>query len=181
MDPRVKPLEDAAANAIVDNNYDPHFSGVRARAYHETLLFLARFDALIAWYRKIDKPLGWRPTDDIDPVEPAPGRRVPAMPHPIPMILFCPSCGVQHIDRDEPHTSSECNLDKCVCGAWQNPPHRSHLCANCGHVWRPADVPTEGVNDIVTRGQHDHPPVRGTVTRVAELLEPIYTDAAPTE
>src|SRR5574340_600312 len=23
---------------------------------------------------------------------------------------------------------------------WDNPPHRSHLCHGCGHIWRPADV-----------------------------------------
>jgi hypothetical protein len=66
---------------------------------------------------------------------------------PIPMILFCPSCGGQHVDEPK--------------GDWTNPPHRSHLCASCGHIWRPCDRPTAGVLTIQTSGRHDHaPPVR---------------------
>lgn len=60
---------------------------------------------------------------------------------PIDMVLCCPSCGTQHID-----TPSE---------QWSNPPHRSHLCGQCGHVWRPADVPTNGVSAVKTRGKAD--------------------------
>lgn len=62
---------------------------------------------------------------------------------PIDMILFCPSCGVQHIDEPS--------------GDWANPPHRSHLCHACGHIWRPADVPTNGVRFIKTAGKADSP------------------------
>lgn len=63
---------------------------------------------------------------------------------PIDMILHCPNCGEQHID--------------VANGEWTNPPHRSHLCKQCGCVWRPADVPTNGVAEIETRGQIDwHP------------------------
>lgn len=57
------------------------------------------------------------------------------------MVLHCPVCGTQHID--EPH------------GEWTNPPHRSHLCATCGTVWRPADVPTNGVRAVETCGAAD--------------------------
>src|SRR5215475_10184563 len=66
------------------------------------------------------------------------------MANPIDMILFCPQCGRQHIDEPQPEKS------------WDNPPHRSHECQQCGHVWRPADVPTNGVAEIKTKGQHDH-------------------------
>ncbi|QOV06301.1 hypothetical protein CPT_Maja_081 [Burkholderia phage Maja] len=59
----------------------------------------------------------------------------------IDMILFCPACCAQHID--EPH------------GEWTNPPHRSHLCVFCETVWRPADVPTNGVRTIKTKGDDD--------------------------
>ena len=38
---------------------------------------------------------------------------------------------------------------------WNNPPHRSHLCHSCGHIWRPADVPTNGVAAIKTKGSAD--------------------------
>lgn len=76
-------------------------------------------------------------------------------PKPIDMVLFCPQCGIQHIDRpaevkwkDDPNgfTSSP---------QWTNPPHRSHLCHSCRHIWRPADVPTNGVFTIVTTGNDD--------------------------
>lgn len=64
-------------------------------------------------------------------------------PRPINMILHCPACHEQHIDA-----ASE---------GWVNPPHRSHLCANpgCQTIWRPADVPTNGVAAIKTRGRLD--------------------------
>lgn len=66
-------------------------------------------------------------------------------PAPIPMVLHCPMCLVQHVD--EPSAT------------WDNPPHRSHQCQNCGHIWRPADVATTGVPAIETKGQVDSPPV----------------------
>src|ERR1700733_1732586 len=66
-------------------------------------------------------------------------------PSPIDMVLHCPACGLKHVDAPE--------------GGWTNPPHRSHLCrvqdGGCGHIWRPADVPTNGVAAVRTRGTHD--------------------------
>ena len=62
---------------------------------------------------------------------------------PLPMVLHCPACGTQHIDKPEP--------DK----GWANPPHKSHLCRACGVIWRPADVPTVGVEAASTRGKVD--------------------------
>lgn len=62
---------------------------------------------------------------------------------PIDLLLFCPECGAQHVDAPEPATG------------WTNPPHRSHLCHTCGAVWRPADVPTNGVEAIGTIGDDD--------------------------
>lgn len=61
-------------------------------------------------------------------------------PSPIDMVLYCPQCGAQHVDRPTL--------------TWTNPPHRSHLCA-CGTIWRPADVPTNGVAAVHTRGKDD--------------------------
>lgn len=88
---------------------------------------------------------------------------------PIPMILFCPNCGVQHVDEPERCTlgvgcdetgicyaSAHDVPEKCA--AWKNPPHRSHLCVGCDHVWRPADVCTTGVAEIQTRGMIDDEP-----------------------
>jgi len=66
-----------------------------------------------------------------------------ALAQPIPMILFCPSCGTQHVDAPEPSIG------------WENPPHRSHLCHACQHVWRPCDRPTNGVAAIETAGKGD--------------------------
>jgi hypothetical protein len=62
--------------------------------------------------------------------------------NPIPMVLHCPRCGLQHVDAP-----SE---------GWDNPPHRSHLCHGCGCIWRPADVPTCGVRELVTAGSADN-------------------------
>ena len=101
----------------------------------------------------------------------------PPAQEPIPMILHCPACGTQHIDAaDEFRPVGECTCrgeDQCECcaaneqlyrewlseGPWTNPPHRSHLCHGCGHIWRPADAPTTGVEKIATRGKNDSPPV----------------------
>lgn len=63
----------------------------------------------------------------------------------IDMVLHCPVCGLQHIDAPEP------------ANGWTNPPHKSHLCHGCKHIWRPADVPTNGVETIKTRGDKDSP------------------------
>jgi len=77
---------------------------------------------------------------------------------PIDMILFCPECGEQHVDEEE-HVLAwtggsvpEPSHDEVV---WDNPPHRSHLCHNCGCIWRPADVATNGVAKIGTVGSAD--------------------------
>jgi rubredoxin len=64
-------------------------------------------------------------------------------PVSIDMVLYCPECGEQHLDE--------------AAGDWTNPPHRSHLCHGCGHIWRPADVPTNGVLSVRTMGLKDSP------------------------
>jgi hypothetical protein len=48
---------------------------------------------------------------------------------PIPMILFCPLCHARHLDE----------------GEFATKPHHTHACQACGFVWRPAVVPTVGV------------------------------------
>jgi predicted RNA-binding Zn-ribbon protein involved in translation (DUF1610 family) len=50
-------------------------------------------------------------------------------PSPIPMLLWCPECRGRHIDEGEFATKH----------------HHTHACQHCGHVWRPAIVPTCGV------------------------------------
>ncbi len=51
------------------------------------------------------------------------------MSEPIPMLLWCPSCGARHVDA----------------GEFATKPHHTHACQSCGMVWRPAIVPTCGV------------------------------------
>lgn len=48
---------------------------------------------------------------------------------PVPMLLFCPACKGQHLDEGEFATRR----------------HATHACQHCGMVWRPAIVPTVGV------------------------------------
>lgn len=83
------------------------------------------------------------------------------------MVLFCPACGFQHIDEPElpyigdriTETGDEDAAARIRKATWTNPPHRSHLCLGCGHIWRPADVPTTGVAAIQTKGKADSEPV----------------------
>lgn len=53
----------------------------------------------------------------------------PGFSKPIPMLLWCPECGERHVDVGEYATQG----------------HHTHACQHCGHVWRPAVVPTCGV------------------------------------
>lgn len=48
---------------------------------------------------------------------------------PIPMLLWCPSCGQRHVDE----------------GEFATKPHHTHACQGCGMVWRQAVAPTVGV------------------------------------
>lgn len=48
------------------------------------------------------------------------------------LILHCPKCGAQHVDE----------------GEWATRPHKTHLCAACGHEWRPKGTPTVGVRAL---------------------------------
>jgi hypothetical protein len=84
-------------------------------------------------------------------------RSTDAPSEPIDMVLFCPKCGTQHIDDVE--GGQEVQPDGTVHAelTWENPPHRSHLCHGCEHVWRPADVPTNGVATVKTTGKADSP------------------------
>ncbi len=51
------------------------------------------------------------------------------MTAPISMVLHCPECAHPHVDL----------------GEWATKPHRIHLCASCGHEWRPSFYCTVGV------------------------------------
>jgi hypothetical protein len=108
------------------------------------------------------------------------------MTQPINMILHCPECGRLHVDKPEPdickcghpsrtHTEGYCSgtygsvgPGYCRClefvVGWMNPPHKSHLCKFCGVIWRPADVPTNGVEVLQTRGKADTWPKVATLS-----------------
>lgn len=81
---------------------------------------------------------------------------------PIDMILHCPKCHLQHVDA--PDATRKCMWcgatvgedDDCPRPAttcdhvvpWTNPPHHKHLCAGCGHLWTPANINTNGVQEL---------------------------------
>lgn len=81
----------------------------------------------------------------------------PAQDAPIDMVLHCPACGRQHIDAREYQHGDHTAQNEHAAWEWNNPPHRSHLCHGCGHIWRPADVPTNGVTAVKTKGKADSP------------------------
>lgn len=81
--------------------------------------------------------------------------RATKAPAPIDMVLYCPICQLQHIDAPEDLHDIEGGCDIRGSSPWNNPPHRSHLCHGCAYVWRPADVPTNGVAAIKTKGKRD--------------------------
>lgn len=93
-------------------------------------------------------------------------------PQPIDMVLFCPACGKQHIDAPKPRRALPLGdgygTEVVIEAEWTNPPHRSHLCHGCGHIWRPADVPTNGVEAVKTKGKADSP-----IAAPARAVEPL--------
>ncbi len=99
-----------------------------------------------------------------------------AASEPIDMMLHCPKCGMQHVDGPEGqfypgHTAEESVEVNKHYGLWTNPPHKSHLCHGCEHIWRPADVPTNGVAAITTKGKADSPVVAAPAGVLREALE----------
>jgi hypothetical protein len=89
---------------------------------------------------------------------------------PIPMLLFCPKCGLQHIDAPEDGFHEGADAQSGAWSPrWDNPPHRSHLCLGCGHIWRPCDRYTTGVAAIETAGKADGSPVPSLADEVVRL------------
>lgn len=89
---------------------------------------------------------------------------------PIDMVLYCPNCGMQHVDAPERPSEARPVL---YADAWTNPPHRSHLCHSCGCIWRPADVTTNGVAELKTEGKADTWPVHADEVRAHPALTPL--------
>ena len=85
----------------------------------------------------------------------------------VDMILHCPACGFQHIDCADDEAGEPSNKPmpprRLTAEPWGNPPHRSHLCHDCGHIWRPSDAHTNGVARIRSHGVNDSPPVKPAI------------------
>lgn len=64
-------------------------------------------------------------------------------PEPVPMLLWCPECGARHVD----------------VGEFATKPHHTHSCQSCGMTWRPAVIPTKGVQFLP--GFKNEEPPRG--------------------
>jgi hypothetical protein len=112
--------------------------------------------------RRVEHPLTVEPWDDY--ADAATGHRwagwlaaqveQPSQPEPpLDMVLHCPKCSFQHIDAPEWEQNTVAGMHQ----TWTNPPHRSHKCRACLHIWRPADVPTNGVRATKTKGREDSP------------------------
>lgn len=91
-----------------------------------------------------DGRLEWMKGDDFDvldriavTIDLARAQPVAAELAPVALILFCPACGARHVDRGEFATQL----------------HHTHACQKCGLAWRPAIVPTVGVQFLP--GFHD--------------------------
>lgn len=110
--------------------------------------------AMELWLRDNAGSFGPYYSDRPDALFPSVFRVIDRLRAPIDMVLHCPSCGLQHIDASEPN---DAELDSGLTNGWGNPPHRTHLCHGCGHKWRPADVPTNGVAAVKTKGKGDSP------------------------
>lgn len=97
---------------------------------------------------------------------------VPVEKQSLDVVLYCPKCDTQHIDKAEPDKCESCGHEHkfhfnagernicavgkqitndkidCHCNgftAWLNPKHKSHRCHSCNYVWKPFDFPTNGV------------------------------------
>jgi len=73
---------------------------------------------------------------------------------PIPMLLYCPECGMRHVDR----------------GEFATKPHYTHACQGCGHVWRPAIVATVGVQFLPGFKDEESPAVLVSVRAALDVM-----------
>lgn len=75
---------------------------------------------------------------------------------PIPMLLWCPECGARHVDEGEFATKS----------------HHTHSCQTCGMTWRPAVVPTTGVQFLPGFRTGERPPATTASATPAVVADP---------
>lgn len=93
----------------------------------------------------------------------------------VDMVLYCPHCNTQHLDEPAPGTVWANNNHPGASEPWTNPPHKSHLCRKCGHIWRPSDTPTNGVLRTNSGKDMDTRPRGWTREQVTELLNRTVT------
>lgn len=91
----------------------------------------------IPWQIGLSGPLDWECCVKINELEATVARQaeqIERLQRPIPMELQCPyfTCRMPHVDK----------------GEWATRPHKTHRCTYCGHDWRPANVPTVGVESL---------------------------------
>jgi len=83
---------------------------------------------------------------ELPPLPDAPGEA------PLDIVIFCPNCHAQHVDKADPDNCEDCGFpeeahsptnrkevfEPCdKFNPWLNPPHKSHRCHNCNFVFRP--------------------------------------------
>jgi len=86
--------------------------------------------------------------DDEVPIIPANWRELVSHARPIADHLFCPGCGMRHVDTGEwaciPHKTHRC-VDYTYFDKDQSSPHSPHHVKGCGHEWRPHEFHTVGL------------------------------------
>lgn len=100
---------------------------------------------------------------------------------PQDVVLFCPKCKEQHIDKAEPDVCELCGDDQKTHGTnrdvgilcdvftpWLNRPHKKHRCHSCNHVWRAAAFPTNGVAEIPDKQTAEASEVSTEAEQIAE-------------
>lgn len=80
-------------------------------------------------------------------------------PAPVPMTLFCPFCGVQHVDE----------------GEWATRPHKTHQCQSCKKEWRLFEYPTVGVAPVPVEGAREWYKTH-VVAEVGQINADFYLD-----
>lgn len=67
---------------------------------------------------------------------------------PVPMLLFCPRCQLQHVD------------------APTFPPHATHKCAGCELLWRPSNINTVGISVLAAEEPKHLERIRASYPRI---------------
>ena len=77
------------------------------------------------------------------------------------MILHCPECRARHVDA----------------GEFAMKPHHTHACQGCGFVWRPAIIPTVGVQFLPGLKDEKSPAAAPSATKASGGTLTVYPTA----